>query len=210
MGNISPNLSVKDMNETLDFYTKKLGFMPGMTFPNPDTPVYADVTKDGMTFMFTPAAGAKEKMGAGVNFYLQIDGDIDSYYNDLLNRGVNVRVDIKNEPFGIRDFTIEDPDGYRLTFNAPVKAGGGSEAEAMGSKCLSCGMPMTSTSDFGGGKEENTYCTHCCHPDGSLKTYEEVLDGMITYMMTSQKLDRSAAGKAAREYLSIMPAWCEK
>jgi uncharacterized glyoxalase superfamily protein PhnB len=207
MGYISPNLSVKDIRDTLDFYIKKLGFMPGMTFPNPDNPVYADVSKDGMTFMFTPSSGGKGKMGAGVNLYLQIDGDIDGYYTDLIKRGVAIAEDIKNEPFGIRDFTVEDPDGYRLTFNTPVKPGG--EAEA-GSKCLSCGMPMMSGGDFGGGKEENSYCVHCCHPDGSLKTYEEVLDGMITYMMANQKLDRSAAGKAAREYLSIMPAWCEK
>ena len=210
MGYISPSLSVKDINETLDFYTKKLGFMPGMTFPNPDTPVYADATKDGMIFMFTTAAsGAKGKMGAGVNLYLQIDGDIDAYYNDLQKRGVIV-TDIKNEPFGIRDFTVEDPDGYQLTFNAPVKSQESGGAYEGTTKCRSCGMPMMSTVDFGGGKEENLYCVHCCHPDGSLKTYEEVLDGMITYMMTNQKLDRDAAGKAAREYLSIMPAWCEK
>jgi uncharacterized glyoxalase superfamily protein PhnB len=209
MGYISPNLSVKDMKKTLDFYTKKLRFLTGMTFPNPDNPAYADVSRDGMTIMFTPAAGGAQKMGGGVNLYLQIDGDIDAYYDDLTRRGVKIYADIKNEPFGIRDFTIEDPDGYKLTFNAPVKAGeGGGAVEE--SKCLSCGMPMTSVGDFGGGKEENQYCAHCCHPDGSLKTYEEVLDGMINYMMANQKLDRSAAGKAAREYLSIMPAWCEK
>lgn len=209
MGNISPNLSVKDMKKTLDFYTRKLGFMPGLTFPNPDNPVYADASKDGMIFMFTPATGStKERPGAGVNFYLQIDVDIDYFYADLKKRGVKISGDIKNEPFGIRDFTVEDPDGYRLTFNSPLKTGEGEEAAE--SKCRSCGMPMTSTSDFGGGKEENLYCVHCCHPDGSLKTYEEVLDGMITHMMTNRHLDRSAAGKAAREYLSIMPAWCNQ
>ncbi|MGD0794733.1 MAG: VOC family protein [Dehalococcoidales bacterium] len=203
MGYISPNLSVKDMKKTLDFYTRKLGFMPGMTFPNPDNPVYADASKDGIVFMFTPADGAKGKMGVGVNLYLQIDGDIDSYYADLKKRGAKISADIKNEPFGIRDFSVEDPDGYKLTFNAPVKApGGGGEAEG---KCQSCGMPLTSA-----GHGDNPYCMNCCHPDGSLKTYEEVLDGMITYMMTNQKLDRAAAGKAAREYLSIMPAWCNQ
>ncbi|OGO43527.1 MAG: hypothetical protein A2137_04665 [Chloroflexi bacterium RBG_16_58_8] len=70
-------------------------------------------------------------------------------------------------------------------------------------------MPMTSIGDFGGGRE-NLYCVHCCHPDGSLKTYEEVLDGMINFMMTSRSMDRAASGKAAREYLSVMPAWCNR
>jgi uncharacterized glyoxalase superfamily protein PhnB len=196
------------MKKTLEFYTRKLGFMTGMTFPNPDNPHYADVSKDGMVIMFTPAAaGEKGKLGAGVTFYLQIDGDIDAYYDEVKKLGVKIAADIKDEPFGIRDFTVADPDGYKLNFNQALKPAGKFEPAAE-AKCQSCGMPMVSLGDYGGGKTGNLYCIPCCHPDGSLKTYEEVLDGMINYMMSSQKMDRSAAGKAAREYLSIMPAWC--
>jgi hypothetical protein len=73
--------------------------------------------------------------------------------------------------------------------------------------CQSCGMPMTGPGDFGGGNPENIYCVHCTHPDGSLKTYEEALEGMTTFMMQMQHLDRETAGKTAREYMSKMPAW---
>lgn len=73
--------------------------------------------------------------------------------------------------------------------------------------CQSCGMPMMSPGDYGGGDTENNYCAHCCHPDGSLKSYEEVLEGMVGLMMNTQGLDRAAAEGAAREYLSTMPAW---
>ncbi|MEA1959538.1 MAG: VOC family protein, partial [Chloroflexota bacterium] len=89
-------------------------------------PEYAGLSKDGMVIMFIPAknAGVKcgAKVGAGVNFYMEIDGDIDEYYNDLKRKDVRITADIKDEPFGIRDFTIADPNGYQLTFNKQLQA----------------------------------------------------------------------------------------
>ncbi len=123
MGYLSPTLAVRDMKKTIDFYKNSLGFRIGMLFPDADNPEYADLSKDGMTLMFIPAAnlgiGNDEKLGTGVNLYLEIDGDIDEYYAELKEKGVEIAVDIKDEPFGIRDFTIKDIDGYQLTFNRP-------------------------------------------------------------------------------------------
>ena len=123
MGYLSPTLAVRDMKKTIDFYKNSLGFRIGMLFPDADNPEYADLSKDGMILMFIPAAnlgiGNDEKLGTGVNLYLEIDGDIDEYYAELKEKGVEIAVDIKDEPFGIRDFTIKDIDGYQLTFNRP-------------------------------------------------------------------------------------------
>jgi len=121
MGYISPMLAVRNMKQTIQFYRDSLGFKIGMTFPDSNNPEYADLSKDGMVLMFIPAEnigiGREEKLGVGVNMYMQIDGDIDKYYNELKDKGVKIVVDIKDEPYGIRDFTIEDIDGYKLTFN---------------------------------------------------------------------------------------------
>jgi hypothetical protein len=158
------------------------------------------------------------KLGVGVNFYLQIDGDIDEYYNEIKKRKVAMAADIKDEPFGIRAFTVADPDGYLLTFNQVIGGGeenghdhDGSECEScqvsQTAMCQSCGMPMTAAGDFGGGDTENKYCVHCTHPDGSLKSYEEALEGMTEFMMNSRNMERPAAETAAREYMAMMPAW---
>jgi len=121
MGYISPTLAIRYMKQTIQFYRDSLGFKIGMTFPNADNPEYADLSKDGMVLMFIPAEnvgiGGEEKLGMGVNIYMQIDGDIYEYYNELKDKGVKIVVDIKDEPYGIRDFTVEDIDGYKLTFN---------------------------------------------------------------------------------------------
>ncbi len=202
MGYISPTLAVRNMKQTIQFYRDSLGFETGMAFPDADNPEYADLSKDGMVIMLVPtqnvgiSAGAS--LGTGVNLYMQIDGDIDAYYSELKNKGVKVIVDIKDEPFGIRDFTVEDINGYKLTFNQVSKAV---------RNCMSCGMPMTKVEDFGGGNTEGLHCVYCSKPDGSLKSREEVFQGMVNFMMTCQKMDRETAESSVKDRMSKMPAW---
>ena len=202
MGDISPLLAVRNMKQTIEFYKNSLGFEQGMTFPDADNPEYTDLSKDGMVLMFIPAQnhgiGSEEKLGIGVNIYMNIDGDIDEYYSELKNRNVRIAVEIKDEPYGVRDFTVEDIDGYKLTF---------SQISKTVKNCMSCGMPMTKHEDFGGGNPANIYCANCSNPNGSLKSYEEVFEGMVNFMMTSQKMDRKTAESAAKGHMSRMPAW---
>jgi uncharacterized glyoxalase superfamily protein PhnB len=205
MGHISPTLAVRNMKQTVQFYKDSLGFKIGMAFPDADNPEYVDLSKDGMVLMFIPAKnvgiGSKQKLGIGVNLYMQIDGDINEYYQELKDKGVKVVVDIKDEPYGIRDFTVEDINGYKLTFNQVSRA-----IKA----CMSCGMPMTKPEDFGGGNPGNPYCVYCSNPDGSLKSYREVFEGMVNFMMMSQKMSRKTAESAVKERMSRMPAWSGK
>ena len=200
MGVLSPLLAVRNMKETIEFYKNSLGFKVGMCFPDANNPEYADISKDGMVLMFIPAENhgisREEKFGIGVYLYMHIDGDIDEYYQELKKRGVKIAVDIKDEPFGVRDFTVEDIDGYQLVFS-----------QVTAKNCMSCGMPMTKPEDFGGGNPANIYCVHCSNPDGSLKSRDEVFEGMVNFMMISQNMDRGIAEGAAKEYMAKMPAW---
>ncbi len=125
MGYLSPLLAVRNVEETIEFYKNILGFETGMVFPDENNPEYADLSKDGMVMMFLLAKnmgiGSDEKLGIGVNLYMEIDGDIDEYYTELKNRSVKFVYDINDEHFGIRDFAIEDIDGYQLTFNRRIQ-----------------------------------------------------------------------------------------
>jgi len=130
MGYLSPALAVRDMKKSMDFYRDVLGFKLGLVFPdaeNPQTAEYADVSKDGMVLMFIPARnagiGSEEKLGAGVNFYMEIDGKVDDYYAEVKHKGAKIVAEIRDEPFGIRDFTAEDVDGYQLTFVNRLQSG---------------------------------------------------------------------------------------
>jgi len=152
MGTLSPTLAVRDMKKTIEFYRNQLGFELGMCFPDANDPEYADLTKDEVVLMLIPAAdlgiSPEDKLGTGVNLYLQIDGDIDEYHDQLTQRGVKIAAEIKDEPFGIRDFTVEDINGYQITFNQLSKTA---------KMCMSCGMPLTKLEEFGGGNPANIY-----------------------------------------------------
>jgi catechol 2,3-dioxygenase-like lactoylglutathione lyase family enzyme len=130
MGYLSPTLAVRDMEKTIEFYRDVLGFKLGLVFPeagNLQTAEYADLSKDGMVVMFIPARnvgiGSEEKLGAGVNFYMEIDGKVDDYYADVKSKGARIAAEIRDEPFGVRDFTTEDVDGYQLTFVNRLQGG---------------------------------------------------------------------------------------
>ena len=125
MGAISPMLCVRRMKESIEFYRNVLGFNLGLAFPDAERPEYADLQRDGMSVMLVPAGsqgiGSRAKLGTGIYIYMQIDGDIDRYYARLKRKGVKVLFDIKDEPYGIRDFAIEDNSGYRLVFNQALR-----------------------------------------------------------------------------------------
>ncbi len=104
---------------------------------------------------------------------------------------------------------MTDGDAHKTSFEADIESGESCEGceVPVTTTCQSCGMPMMSPEHYGGGDEENKYCVQCCHPDGRLKSYEDVLEGMAGLMMSNRGLGREAAGEAAREYLATMPAW---
>lgn len=106
----------------------------------------------------------------------------------------------------------EGTDGYQLNLNRIAQGVEADEAcesceVCVTTNCQSCGMPMTCPQEHGGGDKENQYCVRCCHADGSLKNFEEVLEGMASFMMDSRKMDKDSAERAAREFLAMMPAW---
>ena len=76
-----------------------------------------------------------------------------------------------------------------------------------GKRCISCGMPMAKTEDFARGNPDLDYCTHCAGPDGSMKSYEEALQGMAGFLVKTQGLDEGAAANAARSMMKNLPAW---
>ena len=73
--------------------------------------------------------------------------------------------------------------------------------------CESCGMPMEGAKDHGGQDEKNIYCKHCTDSKGQLKSREQVREGMINYMMRSEKKERAVAEKLIDEHMSRMPVW---
>ena len=213
---ITVHLTSRDVPRSIAFYRDTLGFELKECWPDEGNPMFASLLLDGQAVLlgahmpadqagkwcgddpapkkhFEAVANEFESnaSGAGVTIYLRVD-DVDAYHATLAKRGVKGMLEPKTQFYGQRDFPLRDPDGYRLTFYAPVTM----------SSCQSCGVPLTDA------KPGQMYCAYCLDDTGQLKPYGEVLEGTIQgYFMGIKKMDRASAEVAAKRHLSTMPAW---
>jgi len=125
---LTPNLIVSNVERSLAFYEGVLGFARGMTVPEQSPHVFASVTGGPVEIFFndeavvakeSPQLAAKGR-GGGNTMFIEID-DIDAYYEQIRNR-VHTVLPLVNQWYGMREFGIEDPDGYVITFAQPVKS----------------------------------------------------------------------------------------
>ncbi|MBI5411976.1 VOC family protein [Candidatus Peregrinibacteria bacterium] len=212
----SARLIVKNLKKTLEFYIDILDFKPLGIFPEKEHPIWATLVHeerdaDHFSMMFLeygemdPESPAYHKdldkiqKGAGVLFYFDIEG-VDALYKQLTSKGVKRFIhDIETMPYGLREFTIEDPDGYQLTFCQEVKI----------DHCLSCGMPLTKIEERGGKKVENPYCGYCTDDKGRLLSRHEIEEKMMNYLIENGTLKEEARG-LAQQLMSEQPAWTKE
>jgi catechol 2,3-dioxygenase-like lactoylglutathione lyase family enzyme len=119
---LTPNLIVSSVDQSLSFYEQVLGFTRGMTVPDHAPFVFASVTSGPVEVFFNDRSKvAKESpqlagkpIGGGNTMFIEIDG-IDSYHDEIKAR-VKIVLPIVTQWYGMREFAIEDPDGYVMTF----------------------------------------------------------------------------------------------
>ena len=77
-------------------------------------------------------------------------------------------------------------------------------------RCISCGMPMKVDEDYPGGDTTKEYCAHCARPDGSLKSWEEAIEGYTAYLEKNENIGWDEARVTAIQRLSKNPAWRDR
>ena len=65
-----------------------------------------------------PVDIAGKSLGGGNTMFIEIS-DIDTYHDEIKDR-VKIVLPIVTQWYGMREFAIEDPDGYVITFAEPV------------------------------------------------------------------------------------------
>ena len=119
---LTPNLLVASVERSLAFYVDTLGFERGMTVPDASPFAFASVTGGGIEIFFNDAAGAVKEypgfagkpIGATGTWFIEVEG-VDALHDRLKPR-VKVVMPIETKFYGMREFAIEDPDGYIITF----------------------------------------------------------------------------------------------
>jgi len=124
---LTPNLLVANVDRSLSFYVDVLGFERGMTVPEQSPFVFAAVTSGPVEIFFNDAATAiteypgfaAKPIGATGTMYIEVDG-VDALH-DRLKAAMKIAMPLVTQFYGMREFAIEDPDGYVITFAERVQ-----------------------------------------------------------------------------------------
>ena len=122
MKSLTPNIMVNDVNKTVDYYHNLLDFELVMSVPEKGNFEWAMMKNGDATIMFQEKGSlAKEikelqnkPLGATMNLYIQTK-NIDALYQKL-KQNEKIIKDIDVTFYGTKEFTVEDLNGYILTF----------------------------------------------------------------------------------------------
>ena len=116
---LAPALLVKDMPESLAFY-RSLGFEVTGCHPDEMCPDWAEVSRDGVVLQFhtQPPHGTPPEPAFSGTFYFYPE-DVEALAAEFREKiafvwGPEVM------PYGMREFGLQDPDGYYLAFTEPA------------------------------------------------------------------------------------------
>jgi catechol 2,3-dioxygenase-like lactoylglutathione lyase family enzyme len=114
-----PALLVNDLPESLAFY-RKLGFEVTGCHPDPERPLWAEVERDGVALQFhtEPACGTPHKPVCSGTFYF-FPEDVRALAAEFRDQ-VPFAWGPEVMEYGMRDFGVQDPNGYYLAFTEPV------------------------------------------------------------------------------------------
>ena len=130
----APGIKVRDMQRSLDFYIKSLGFMTMDKLVRKNGKIaHASIGIESPVLTLSPIDSVRtpqfkkelkeNKLGVGVRFHFGMTGarKLDDYFIELKRKGIRIINEPKTEFWGERIFTVEDPDGYTLTFSEHVQ-----------------------------------------------------------------------------------------
>jgi uncharacterized glyoxalase superfamily protein PhnB len=121
---VTPNLIVSDIDRSLAFYRDALGFSVFATVPEDGPLVFAWMQRDGVNVFLNTVGSVKDEhpelaarpLGGTATIYIVVEADspaegIDALF-DVVKTKARVIMPMKDQFYGMREFGIEDPDGY--------------------------------------------------------------------------------------------------
>ena len=123
---VAPSFIVDDVVATANFYRDKLGFTYERFWGEPAC--FCMVHRRGIIFMLSqlPETGLMrpnrlaDRHGEAWDAYVWVD-DADALHSEFKGKGVSIVREPCDQPYGNRDFDIEDCNGYRLCFGHDIE-----------------------------------------------------------------------------------------
>ena len=119
---VTPNLVVRDVAASLAFYRDVLGFTATMSVPDAAPFVFVGLERDGVPVFLNdvkstghevPSMATLPPGGTCTMFFIVTEVDA---LHAAVAPHAKVVMPLKNQFYGMREFTITDPDGHLITF----------------------------------------------------------------------------------------------
>jgi catechol 2,3-dioxygenase-like lactoylglutathione lyase family enzyme len=107
---LHPILYVADVAASVDFYEKRLGFWTAFN----EGDGFAGVNLGDVQIFL-------ERHAPGTGAVYFVVSDTDTLYDYHRANGVEIVQEIGDRPYGLRDYTVRDLNGYSLTFGRRLK-----------------------------------------------------------------------------------------
>lgn len=119
---LTPNVFTNDIARATAFYRDVLGFTVTTTVPDKEPHVFVWLQRDAVSVFLNDAPAARHESpsapiaagAAGIGLFIVMDAIAD-YWNQIKDRAPVVMA-LKDQWYGMTEFTITDPDGYLVTF----------------------------------------------------------------------------------------------
>jgi uncharacterized glyoxalase superfamily protein PhnB len=125
---VTPNLVVSNVERSMAFYRDVLGFSVSATVPDGQGPcVFAWMQRDGVAVFLNSQESVEEHqdlasrpIGGTATLFIVLEADdvasgVDGLFASVASRAT-VMMPLKDQFYGMREFGIEDPDGYVIFF----------------------------------------------------------------------------------------------
>jgi uncharacterized glyoxalase superfamily protein PhnB len=116
----SPSFTVNDLQKSIAFYRDVLGFTEKERWER-DGALRGMELAAGSVSVFLAQddwqKGHDRVKGLGFRVYCETAQDIDALARRVQERGGTLAEELKDQPWGGRDFAVVDPDGFRITIS---------------------------------------------------------------------------------------------
>ncbi len=119
---LCPALTVNDLPASLAWYRDILGFIVAEEYQNEGKVVGARIKAGTMELLLGQddfAKGRDRQKGLGFRLYCVTTQDIDQLATAVRERGGTLTQEPTDQPWGVRDFAVADPDGFNLSIMSP-------------------------------------------------------------------------------------------
>jgi hypothetical protein len=112
-------LKADDMQATLTWY-RQLGFRVRASEPE-DEPMWAEVARDDLVVQFLAGETPWEGRAALTGCLYVRPASVDAVFASIKDV-VEWEWGVEDRPWGARELTLQDPNGYYVTFTEPIAA----------------------------------------------------------------------------------------